>query len=323
MKGATVDTMALAVEGSEVVMIGVSRAYKESSNCRMEAQYALQKKKVLIPLMLTQGYEADGWLGLLLGTSMWYGFYGEALSSESAFDDRMDALCREIGSRGRADAAAVVSAAGVGDAVSSSTAADDAEAADDDASALRLELRELKLMALQRRALSVGVTVESVEDAMESADPKASLIDVILEVESRRGPNDRVQSCLEGGGDGCAEMITGMLDHAMDVLEGLSVSSPRRSRKGLLEVMERAESTVDGVVDAEWCDGVCRCGEDEMGRLSSLLVSVRELTSSSGASEACDAVTAVLDCLDRCGSAVVQSRAVLCDGDGVGVLSAL
>eukprot|EP01043_Picozoa_sp_COSAG02_P134558 COSAG02_NODE_72727_length_181_cov_219.378049_2_plen_26_part_01 len=26
--------MALAVEGSEVVLIGVSRAYKESSNCR-------------------------------------------------------------------------------------------------------------------------------------------------------------------------------------------------------------------------------------------------------------------------------------------------
>eukprot|EP01043_Picozoa_sp_COSAG02_P134606 COSAG02_NODE_72776_length_181_cov_32.524390_2_plen_27_part_01 len=27
----------------------------------MEAQYALQKKKALIPLMLTEGYEADGW----------------------------------------------------------------------------------------------------------------------------------------------------------------------------------------------------------------------------------------------------------------------
>ena len=55
MKGSTVDTMALAVEGSEVMLIGVSRAYKESSNCRMEAQYGLQKKKALIPLKLTQG----------------------------------------------------------------------------------------------------------------------------------------------------------------------------------------------------------------------------------------------------------------------------
>ena len=86
MKGATVDTMALAVEGSEVVLIGVSRAYKESSNCRMEAQYALQKKKALVPLMMTEGYEADGWLGLLLGTSMWYGFYGEILTSASMYE---------------------------------------------------------------------------------------------------------------------------------------------------------------------------------------------------------------------------------------------
>eukprot|EP01046_Picozoa_sp_COSAG06_P073382 COSAG06_NODE_21915_length_741_cov_0.676012_2_plen_64_part_01 len=37
-------------DGDEVaaaVLLGVSRAYKESSNCRMEAQYALQKKKPL------------------------------------------------------------------------------------------------------------------------------------------------------------------------------------------------------------------------------------------------------------------------------------
>ena len=106
MKGATVDTMALAVEGSAAVLIGVSRAYKESSNCRMEGQYALQKKKPLIPLMLVEGYEADGWLGMLLGTSMWYGFYGDALSSESGFESRVDSLARELGARGRADAGA-------------------------------------------------------------------------------------------------------------------------------------------------------------------------------------------------------------------------
>ena len=104
MKGSTVDTMALAVEGSEVMLIGVSRAYKESSNCRMEAQYGLQKKKAMIPLMMQEGYEADGWLGLLLGTSLWYALYGPTLSSESSFEDRMSALSREIGPRGRADA---------------------------------------------------------------------------------------------------------------------------------------------------------------------------------------------------------------------------
>ena len=69
MRGSTVDTMALAVESSDVVLIGVSRAYmyKESSTCRMEAQYALQKKKPLVPfIVLVEGYmyEANGWLGL-------------------------------------------------------------------------------------------------------------------------------------------------------------------------------------------------------------------------------------------------------------------
>ena len=59
----------------------------------------------MIPLKLVQGYEADGWLGLLLGTSLWYAMYGETLASDSAFDDRMSALARELGSRGRADAA--------------------------------------------------------------------------------------------------------------------------------------------------------------------------------------------------------------------------
>jgi len=104
MKGSTVDTMALAVEGCALMLIGVSRAYKESSNCRMEAQYGMQKKKVLIPLLLVEGYEADGWLGLLLGTSVWYALYGATLATESAFEDRMGALSRELGSRGHADA---------------------------------------------------------------------------------------------------------------------------------------------------------------------------------------------------------------------------
>eukprot|EP01043_Picozoa_sp_COSAG02_P115279 COSAG02_NODE_51635_length_313_cov_0.518692_2_plen_46_part_01 len=45
MQGSTVDTMAMAVEGSAVVLIGVSRAYKQSTNCRMECLYAFQKKK--------------------------------------------------------------------------------------------------------------------------------------------------------------------------------------------------------------------------------------------------------------------------------------
>ena len=36
MKGSTVDAMSDAIEGAEVMLYGVSLAYKESANCRME-----------------------------------------------------------------------------------------------------------------------------------------------------------------------------------------------------------------------------------------------------------------------------------------------
>lgn len=37
MKGSTIDAMSDAIEGAEVMLYGVSLAYKESANCRMEA----------------------------------------------------------------------------------------------------------------------------------------------------------------------------------------------------------------------------------------------------------------------------------------------
>jgi|EP01043_Picozoa_sp_COSAG02_P006466 hypothetical protein len=46
-----------------------------------------------------EGYEADGWLGLLLGASLWYGLFGETLQQEP-FERKMDDLVRELGARG-------------------------------------------------------------------------------------------------------------------------------------------------------------------------------------------------------------------------------
>jgi len=45
MSGATEDVMAEAIERSCVVVVCVSRAYKESPNCRLEAKYAQQLYK--------------------------------------------------------------------------------------------------------------------------------------------------------------------------------------------------------------------------------------------------------------------------------------
>jgi len=37
MKGSTMEAMSGAIEGAACMLFGVSRAYKESSNCRLEA----------------------------------------------------------------------------------------------------------------------------------------------------------------------------------------------------------------------------------------------------------------------------------------------
>ena len=83
-----------------MVLIGVSREYKESTNCRMEAQYAMQREVPTVPLMLEEGYRADGWLGMLMGTRLWYGFFGGVLVDEGRFEGKVSELCRELGDRG-------------------------------------------------------------------------------------------------------------------------------------------------------------------------------------------------------------------------------
>jgi len=68
--------MASAVENSLCVLFCVTKKYKESNFCRLEAEYALQQKKPFIPLIMERGYKADGWLGILIGTRYcWFDNY--------------------------------------------------------------------------------------------------------------------------------------------------------------------------------------------------------------------------------------------------------
>jgi hypothetical protein len=99
--------MAAAVEGAAAMLYGVSRAYKESANCRLEAQYAYQREKDMVPLLVEEGYRADGWLGMLLGARLYYVFFGSTLTSEASFEGKMEELCRELGERGTASTPAV------------------------------------------------------------------------------------------------------------------------------------------------------------------------------------------------------------------------
>ena len=43
MKGSTMDAMSDAIEGADVMLYGVSLAYKESANCRLEASWEMSR----------------------------------------------------------------------------------------------------------------------------------------------------------------------------------------------------------------------------------------------------------------------------------------
>ncbi|XP_072051356.1 uncharacterized protein [Amphiura filiformis] len=79
MSGDILAAMAEAVEKSQVVLICMSEKYKNSQSCRTEAEYAYKLKKTVIPLLIEDGYQPDGWLGLLQGTKLYYNFYSDEL----------------------------------------------------------------------------------------------------------------------------------------------------------------------------------------------------------------------------------------------------
>ena len=60
--GSSIDAMAKGIEASWCVLICMTSKYKESNNCRSEAEYVLQIKKPFIPLILEKSYKPDGWL---------------------------------------------------------------------------------------------------------------------------------------------------------------------------------------------------------------------------------------------------------------------
>lgn len=127
--------MAQAIDGADVVLFAVSQLYKESANCReckrasswygvgdncrtiasdktvgciclrscagLECNYSHQQQKPMIPLMMENGFSPTGWLGLLLGSSMWYGFYDMEDVDDATFELKVDAVVAAIGDRGR------------------------------------------------------------------------------------------------------------------------------------------------------------------------------------------------------------------------------
>ncbi|KXJ14094.1 hypothetical protein AC249_AIPGENE25222 [Exaiptasia diaphana] len=94
MQGSTLEAMAKAVENSALVLVCISSKYKESPNCRSEAEYAFQLKKNIIPLMVEKNFKPSGWLGMVVGAKLWYDF-----AETSRIQETADKLMKELKTR--------------------------------------------------------------------------------------------------------------------------------------------------------------------------------------------------------------------------------
>lgn len=125
MAGSTVDSMADAIDGAYAVIVSISRDYKESPACKIEALYAHSAGVKMVPMMLSDQYKPNGCkcaigqpidplppahgivrrlncplitagLGMLLNCRLWYGFFGETLADEAKFQAKITEMCREL-----------------------------------------------------------------------------------------------------------------------------------------------------------------------------------------------------------------------------------
>eukprot|EP01046_Picozoa_sp_COSAG06_P036378 COSAG06_NODE_4005_length_4669_cov_393.186652_4_plen_219_part_01 len=81
---------------------------------------------------------------------------------------------------------------------------------------MRVQLQSLRLKQLRHRAGAEGLDDDAIEDALDGDNPKAALIDLLVEREAARGRTERVLSTLEDSGDDSAAMLSGVLDHAIE-----------------------------------------------------------------------------------------------------------
>lgn len=61
-----------------------------------EAEYSYKLRKCVVPLRVEPRYVPDGWLGIIIGTRLYFDF-----TPEKQFDHMMENLIKELGSKGR------------------------------------------------------------------------------------------------------------------------------------------------------------------------------------------------------------------------------
>ena len=74
MNGIIMQAIADAIEQSRCVMICMSDSYSISPYCQSEAQYAFEKRRVLVPNRVQSGFKPQGWLAFTISGRMYVDF---------------------------------------------------------------------------------------------------------------------------------------------------------------------------------------------------------------------------------------------------------
>ncbi|CAF1512319.1 unnamed protein product [Adineta steineri] len=88
--GNVMDAMAQAIEKSQTIIICMSEQYRRSNYCRAEAHYAFQRELKIVPILLQEHYQPDGWLLFLIGQLLYVDF------TKYEFRRGIDLLMKEI-----------------------------------------------------------------------------------------------------------------------------------------------------------------------------------------------------------------------------------
>ncbi|XP_041369843.1 uncharacterized protein LOC121383801 isoform X2 [Gigantopelta aegis] len=94
--GTTLQAVIEAIDKSSVFLMCMSNNYKQSQNCRTEAEYAFSIKKDIVAVVMERGYHAEGWLQTIKGDHLFFD-----LSGKYPFETKMRQLIRELGARGK------------------------------------------------------------------------------------------------------------------------------------------------------------------------------------------------------------------------------
>lgn len=63
--------MAAGVEEAAVICPFMTPAYQASQCCKKELNYAEKRQVIIVPVMLTNNWEASEWLGLITAGLLW------------------------------------------------------------------------------------------------------------------------------------------------------------------------------------------------------------------------------------------------------------